>query len=408
MSLLATLKTGVNTGFFNQSGRGGPQRMIVIGGVVILMIGSLIAVRYMTSEPPRESRVIPLPKIKAEPGGTKSDAAQEALRLRHEQSGAEKATEKKESYTPTMPGSTAAAQQVPVEPALQFNDAEPVKAVIPEPPKEIRIEPVPKPVFTPPERNIVPPAHVQQISSQMDDNTRRALLDMFNGYEGRPPRTEVVLTPALEAGEAAAGRKAGETGGIAKAPSAPAIASKVLVPAGRGIYAHTIVAVDSDTGGPIILEADTGPLAGDRLIGNFAKSQGDRLVVYVHNVQHGTQSLDVKGIVIAPETMETSVASSVDEHYFERFVIPAGVAFVEGLGQAVALSNSTISSSPYGGTTQSFGPLKLQQEAEIAAGSAAQAVGQALNSSVPKGPTVKLAANAGVGVMFLSNVQASK
>ena len=47
---------------------------------------------------------------------------------------------------------------------------------------------------------------------------------------------------------------------------------RVLVPAGRGIYAHTVVAVDSDTNGPIVLEADTGPISGDRMIGTFSKS----------------------------------------------------------------------------------------------------------------------------------------
>ena len=32
---------------------------------------------------------------------------------------------------------------------------------------------------------------------------------------------------------------------------------RVLVPTGRGVYAHTVLAVNSDTGGPIVLQADS-------------------------------------------------------------------------------------------------------------------------------------------------------
>src|SRR5208283_3941970 len=174
----------------------------------------------------------------------------------------------------------------------------------------------------------------------------------------------------------------------------------VLVPAGRGIYAHTILAVDSDTNGPIVLEADTGPIAGDRMIGTFSKSG----IVRVETVEHRGKALEANGIVVAPDSMEEAVATSVDQHYLERFVLPAAAAFVQGLGTAVAMGNSTTTVSPFGGTTQTFGPLSVKQEALVAGGAAAQAVGNAMTASIPKGPTVHLAANVSVGVMFLSNV----
>jgi intracellular multiplication protein IcmE len=112
----------------------------------------------------------------------------------------------------------------------------------------------------------------------------------------------------------------------------------------------------------------------------------------------------VHGLAIAPDSMETAIASSVDEHYLERFALPAAAAFVSGLGQAIALSNSTTQLSPYGGALTSYGPLNFKQQAGIAAGAAAAQVGQTLQQETPKGPTVNLAANVGVGVIFLSNV----
>jgi intracellular multiplication protein IcmE len=181
---------------------------------------------------------------------------------------------------------------------------------------------------------------------------------------------------------------------------------QLLVPAGRGIYAHTVVAVDSDTNGPIVLEADTGPISGDRMIGTFSKSGLDRLIVRVETVEHRGKQLEANGIVIAPDSMETAVASSIDEHYVERFALPAAAAFMSGLGQAVALGNSTSTVSPFGGTTSTIGPLTFKQEALVAAGASATAVSTALNAETPKGPTVHLAANVSVGVVFLSNLTA--
>jgi intracellular multiplication protein IcmE len=104
--------------------------------------------------------------------------------------------------------------------------------------------------------------------------------------------------------------------------------------------------------------------------------------------------------------METAVASSIDEHYIERFALPAAAAFMSGLGQAVALGNSTSTVSPFGGTTSTIGPLTFKQEALVAGGAAAAAVSTALNAETPKGPTVHLAANVSVGVVFLSNLTA--
>jgi intracellular multiplication protein IcmE len=153
-----------------------------------------------------------------------------------------------------------------------------------------------------------------------------------------------------------------------------------------------------------VLEADTGPLTGDRMIGTFAKSGNDRLVVRISRVEHRGESLDVAALVIAPESMETSVASNIDQHYIERFALPAAAAFIQGLGQAAAMSNTATTVSPYGGMTSAIGPMTVAQQAWIGAGAAAQAVGHELTQSTPKGPTIHLDANIGVGVMFLDNV----
>jgi intracellular multiplication protein IcmE len=234
--------------------------------------------------------------------------------------------------------------------------------------------------------------------------------DLFSQWGGRMPQTDVVL-PASDQDKD--GQGTSNTRGLASsaraAPTAVPAASRaadpgtILIPAGRGVFAHPVLAVNSDASSPVVMQADSGPIAGDRMIGSFAK-ENKRLIIHIITVIHNGQSIGTDGVVIAPDTMEAAVASNVDEHYLERFILPAAAAFVEGLGQAIATtSNTTAVLSPLGGATTST-HLNLNQQLGVAAGVSAGQIGNVLNQEAPKGPTVSLDANVAVGVMFLSPV----
>jgi intracellular multiplication protein IcmE len=153
------------------------------------------------------------------------------------------------------------------------------------------------------------------------------------------------------------------------------------------------------------LQADSGPIAGDRMIGTFAK-QVDRLVIHINTLIHNGENIGVDGLVTAPDTMEAGVATDVDQHYAARFILPAAAAFVAGLGQAIATTSNTAAVlSPFGGATTST-HLNIDQQLGVAAGASAAQIGSTLAAAAPKGPTVSLEANVAVGVMFLSNVTA--
>lgn len=408
----------------------GPGRLVLFAGIGLSMIGVIVALALRTVEEPRESRVAKMPRINLLPGGTQSNPAQDALLLKASREKAEEAEAKGVSYTPPMPASKPLVDKPVVdESSLHF---EPVRA---EPRREAKIvtKPVPPPPIVLPEPKSVraesprpdsaPQIHkisstvpVEPSPAAMSPQEHAAMENLFQGY-GRPPRTDILLVPGKESseidptvakhepmGKPIADRPI-EARTIADREEARAPSGKVLVPAGRGIFAHTVVGVNSDAGGPVILEADSGPLAGDRMIGNFTKATRDRIVVRVTSIEHRGQSLEVNGLVVAPDTMETAVASSVDPHYFERFVFPGAAAFIEGLGEAVIAANSTTTITPFGGTiTQVNRGLNLQQTAAVAGGAAASEIGNIIRKDTPKIPTIHLAANVTVGVMFLQNV----
>jgi len=409
------------TGLFGGAGRGGPGRLVAIGGVLACMVGGAFLLSVRHGNGPPVSQVTKMKPSNLLPGGLQGTPAQDALQKKDSQEKARAAEEAHKSYTPPIPSSTAFTGPLPGEVGMGAPVAPDVSMVKPMPPAPAIVTPAP-PTYTHPEHavfdrpageNEISGARVTKIAAgdvggdetseegkSSREQRQKAIGDLVNSWSSRPPQTTVVIEPtALKQGADDPLAKVG-----AKGANSGVTSERVLVPAGRGIYAHTVVAVDSDTNGPIVLEADTGPISGDRMIGTFSKSGNDRLIVKVETVEHRGAPLEANGVVIAPDSMETAVASSIDEHYVERFVLPAASAFMSGLGQAVALGNSTSTVSPFGGTTQTFGPLTFKQEALVAGGAAASAVSTALSAETPKGPTVHLAANVSVGVMFLSNL----
>jgi intracellular multiplication protein IcmE len=413
---------------FNRGGRGGPVRIVSIAAVGVSMAALLVGVSSISHPTLPESSVAKMPEVDPLPGGMHSNPAQDALLKRHAQGQADKALASGQSYTPPLPA--AAPLRL-----VDRRQPEEIAASVPPPEPAVVTVPEPAPLYVPPEHPQEEAARVEQIAASEPASTnssagagedpqfKQAVADLFKQWEGRPPRTDLVLTPATDVrDDLAPGQGARVEQRATSALSAPPTqqqqrpaAETVLVPAGRGVYAHTVLTVNSDTGGPIVLQADTGPLAGDRMIGTFSKNQAvgalfgdtERLIVRINLIEHRGQTINVQGLVIAPDSMETAVATSVDQHYIERFALPTAAAFVAGLGQAIALSNSTIGYTPFGGMIQSYGKLDFREQAGIAGGAAAAQIGQTLQQQTPKSATVFLAANAGVGVIFLSNVVAA-
>jgi intracellular multiplication protein IcmE len=404
------------SGLLGGGSRGGPLRLVGIVSAIVFGVGAVFFASMQSDRFLLQSQVAKMKPGNLLPGGLLSTPQQDALLKTDSQEKARQAEEAHKSFTPAMPGSQPFNGRLPLETGMGDHAGfQPTKTKVEMPPAPA-IVPEPAPAYTPPQWLAPDPeingTRVEKIAAgdsgeaeaaaaeaqSAHQQRQKAIEDMLNGWNSRPPQTTVVIEPTVLKDSA------GDPPALTKGLGAGTAPEKVLVPAGRGIYAHTILAVDSDTNGPIVLEADTGPIAGDRMIGAFSKSGLDRLIVKVQTVEHRGKTLEANGIVVAPDSMEEAVATSVDQHYLERFVLPAAAAFVEGLGQAVALGNSTTSVSPFGGMTQTFGPLTFKQEAMVAGGAAAQAVGNAMTASIPRGPTVHLAANVSVGVMFLTNI----
>ena len=409
-------------GLLNKTGRASPTRLALLGGTGVLILGTIVVVSFMGQAEPPQSQTPPMPRVNPLPGGMNTNANQDRLSLIHNQEQAEAAAREGRSFTPPLaPSKPLTVPLVAVTPDVVPNVTLPAAQASPAQPIRLATAPAPRPV--PPEARPIQQVAQQtnQADPRQDQAFNAAVAEVVNGWGARPSRTDVVIPPTRSEqtgrgneDDGASGEGRGSYGSFRDERSSavqPASAmartlpQQVLLPAGRGVYAHTVLAVNSDTGGPIVLQADTGPIAGDRLIGTFGRAgASDLLVVKVTSVVHNGQTISTDGVVIAPDTMETAVATSVDQHYVSRFLLPAAAAFVQGLGEALATtSNTQTVLSPLGGAAYST-HLNLDQQLGVGAGVAGARIGSALNQSAPRNSTVNLAANAGVGIMFLTSV----
>lgn len=413
------------TTFLTGAGRAGPRRLLVIGAGGLALVVLVVAVVTSGHHAQPFSKDARMKQVDALPGGLHSTPEQDALAKLADTQRAAHAMASGASYTPPL----APSAVVMAEPSEAPSPAPPA-APPPAPrfvphPAPVPVARIDDPVFPPqtigaPQTAPVPtPTPIPTETMTVTANPQavaaysKEIGDLFSQWGGRAPQTDVVMPPpATQGGANASGGQEG--GASARAsdppPSATPVstaaqpAATVLIPAGRGIYAHPILELSSDQTSPVVMQADSGPIAGDRMIGSFER-QDDRLVIHISSIVHQGQTIGCDGVVVAPDTMEASVGTGVDEHYMSRIVLPAAAAFVQGLGQALATtSNSTAVLSPFGGATTTTN-LNFHQQLGVAAGAAAGQIGSVLNQQAPKGPTVTLDANVGVGVMFLSDVK---
>src|SRR5271166_2994100 len=199
------------SGLLGGAGRGGPLRLVGIVSAIALSVGAVIFASMHSNRFLPKSQVAKMKAGNLLPGGLQGTPAQDALLKIDSQEKARKAEEKHESYTPSMPSSNPFNGPPPGEvgvgaspefgPTLAKVETPPPPAIVPEPP----------PAYTPPERlapeHAINGARFERVASDDDDadadaeaqgahkQRQKAIGDMLNAWNSRPPQTTVVLEP---------------------------------------------------------------------------------------------------------------------------------------------------------------------------------------------------------------------
>ena len=285
------------------------------------------------------------------------------------------AREAGETYLPTFQGpSSAPAEAVPAAAAARAPER-------------------PQPVYEGyrrPERRAEPAAGG-------DPRPVGAYIDVLIEAWTRPPGIARVRYP-----EAAAGKPGPESRGrVSARPSAEDARAGVPalphVPAGTGLYARTMYAVDSDYPGPVLLELLEPPLAGAVASGAFTLV-GERLTLRLSRLEYRGRSFGVDAWAVGLDCACYGVDGEVDRHWFERVLLPASVRFAEGFLTALSRPRETVI---VGGDLR-YERLDASTREAVHAGlaTAARTAGDVLLENAPDGPSVRIARNTELVVVF--------
>ena len=169
------------------------------------------------------------------------------------------------------------------------------------------------------------------------------------------------------------------------------------IPAGTGLYARTMYAVDSDYPGPVLLEILEPPLAGAVASGAFTLI-GERLVLRLGRLEYRGRSLAVDAWAAGLDCACYGVDGDVDSHWFERVLLPSAVRFAEGFLSALSRPSETV----VFGDELRYERRGSETREAVHAGlaTAARTAGDVLLENAPDGPSVRIARDTELVVVF--------
>ena len=159
------------------------------------------------------------------------------------------------------------------------------------------------------------------------------------------------------------------------------------IAAGRGIYARTLYAVDSDYPGPVLLELLEPPLAGAVASGAFTLV-GERLVLRLGRLEYRGRSFAVDAWAAGLGCACYGVRGEVDGHWFERVLLPSAARFAEGFLSVLSRPSETVTIGD--GVRYERSGAAMEEAVHAGLATAARTAGDVLLESAPDGPTVRI------------------
>jgi hypothetical protein len=179
-----------------------------------------------------------------------------------------------------------------------------------------------------------------------------------------------------------------------------------IIRAGRQYVARATIAVNSDVGGPIMVEMVDGPLRKHRLIGKFTRKE-DWLRTEFTDLVGIKDPKKINAIGLDMDTALNAVGGEVDYHTFYRYGWWGLGATLSAIGKAAQSSSDT--TTVYVGDSVVQNTAKdTSRELKIAAGDLGQSIGEIMKSRINREPTVSLKVNDLVGIVFMDDVCGDK
>ena len=420
----------------------GRSRMVVIATLIVLVLVFSIGF-FMLTRPNPASRaggtvdVAAPPKLTRDPGNSNDVTLNRQIQDANADR-ARQAAKNGETSLPELHGNSDPNRNDPLlvgpPPAAASTAPAPVRVQAYVPPAA----PPVTPALTQQQQQDL--ANARQKAQQLAEERQRVFDSQMNFYlaklrDNRSPAgfgkqefDYVGQTPKTGAGSAsgaAAPGAAGQAG--ATGPAAGSVASTTgaasgsnndtkapaIIQAGTIIPGLLITPLNSDSPGPAMVDITSGPFRGGRALCT-AQTQEETIAVRCTRLSLPSTT-DIPGAgrsfqidaYLVDEKYQTNLATNVNHHYLHNIGLVAAAAFVQGYGQAVGRSNSSITTGPFGSTV-AYGELSSSQINKTALGQVGQDVGQRLQQQATRPTTVKAVPRhegegIAVGLLFMSD-----
>lgn len=277
------------------------------------------------------------------------------------------------------------------------------------------------------ENPLPPPKHVP--AQTLDPDRKKALEALLKELVAQRGAPVGQLASITGQAPGQAGQTAGTPGAAAESPfsgwtdslspasqtgnvsgSGGTAADRIVIPVGSRPGGLIETAIDSDnTSSQVLARIPAGPYAGATLTANGVQLAGDGVTIHFTNMDWNNNTWRIDAWAAMPDTLQSSVASSVNNRYTTRILLPA-LAHGLGLGgQLYASANTQILSNGYNTIEGRVGMPDGKAVAGTILGGAAQQAGQVVSQDAQKLPVKQVLVDRGqsIAVLFMSAVKES-
>lgn len=395
------------------------RNMMFMGGVLTVIVGAVVIYTYKNSnEKVSEgaANVASVPSISTVPATSDSEDYNKSIREFNDKS-ANNALDNGTSYVPTLTSDTALQTINPLDllerPLEEVpNEAEELEKI-----QEIERETL-MPTIDIPQETLVPAVNnmQQQVAiapvlpppayGQQDFIVLEALLGINSTVR---PQTEFDYKRNAEYMNAEKEAEAQAYQNLQANAQNAAASNKgeeiVQLKAGDMMQAILETDVNSKEPSAVMAKVVGGKFSGARLVGSI-QVVGKKVVLQFStiNIPGHNKSYAISAVAVDLNTSRTAMASEVNNHYFLKYGLLLGSAFIKGWSDAIKSQNQTTQMSENGTITVQTGEKKSKEINREALGEVGNEISSAVRASQSElDPTIKVYKDTAIGLLLLSD-----
>lgn len=198
----------------------------------------------------------------------------------------------------------------------------------------------------------------------------------------------------------------GANGGVMQTAANATDEGVTFMKAGDILNAVIETEINSDEPSPVLARIVGGKYNGSKAVCGI-QNNGEKVLVECKklNIPNMKKSLNVNLVAIDPQTTRTGLASEVDRHLFQKYVVGLGATFLKGYADALMRQNTTTSITTGGSVIISQGQLSGKDITKQGIGEVGRDVSQEIKQkSQSLKPTIHVKAGTAIGLMASDDI----